>query len=124
MADTYRRFIDAMAELACTSVMANRISAHHHAERTNEHALPLTDAEARRKAALLSMTSTQREAVVELLRMERIGGVHDVVANLDAHGLHLEGRALFDHSREEPKFDLLDRIEQMTHSGSDDRKLD
>lgn len=113
MAGDYREFIDAMAELARSSVSAGRIRINGHAERTNDRDLPLTDAEAFRKRMLLSMTDDQREVVAALLAEERIGGVHDVIANLDAFEVRLNGRSLFEQADEEPKGDLLDRIEGM-----------
>ena len=118
MGETYRQFIDAMVDLARGSVTANRIRANGHAERTNDDVLsrmagspPLDAQEFRRQSALLSLTEEQREVVACLLEQERIGAIHDVVANLDAFGVKLEGNSLFDQADEEPKFDFVARLD-------------
>ena len=111
MANAYRDFIDYMADLARGSVTARRIREHGHAERANERDLALTEPEARRKVALLGMSAEQRAVVAELLELERVGGVHDVIANLDSFDVLLGGRSLPEQADEEPKFDLMDRVE-------------
>jgi len=57
------------------------------------------------------MTEEQREVVAQLFVDERIGGVHDVIANLDAFDVRLEGKSLFDQADEEPKFDFMSRLD-------------
>ncbi|MFM5895715.1 MAG: DUF6547 family protein [Novosphingobium sp.] len=111
MRSTYRDFIDAMADLARSSVIANRIRANGHAERTNDRDLALNADEAERKRLLLSMTGEQRDVVARLLQEERLGGIHDVIANLDSFDVRLDGKSLFEQADEEPKFDLMGRIE-------------
>jgi hypothetical protein len=69
--------------------------------------------ETRRKSVLLSMNAEQREVVARLLEQERLGGIHDVIANLDAFDLILEGKSLFDLADEEPNFDFLARPERL-----------
>ena len=109
---TYREFIEFMAELARGSVLADRIRGSGHAERGNESDLPLTEPEVRRKAMLLSMSAEQREVVVQLLEQERIGGIHDVVANLDGFDIRLGGRTLYEQADNEPKSDFMDQIDR------------
>ena len=118
MSDGYRQFIDEMVILARGSVTANRIRATGHAERSNDGMLSrisgstkLSTEESNRKAIMLSLTAEQRETVACLLEHERIGAIHDVVANLDAFDVKLGDQSLFDLAEEEPKFDFIARLD-------------
>lgn len=111
MSESYRQFIDAMVDLARGSVTADRIRANGHSERVNDRALALCPEEIERKRILLSMTDEQRKVVAELIADERIGGVHDVIANLDVFDFRIEGKLLFDQADEEPKFDFINRLD-------------
>lgn len=108
---TYRDLIDHMVSLARGCVLADRIAAHGNAERTNDEALPLSPEELNRKTALLGLTADQRAVVAALLREERIGAIHDVLANLPAFDLALEGQPLADHADEVPHWDYMARLD-------------
>ena len=130
MSESYRQFIDAMAELARGTVTANRIRANGHAERTNAGLFSriagspaLKAEESARKSIMLSLTEEQREVVAYLLEQERIGAIHDVVANLDAFDMKLGGKSLFDQSDEEPKFDFLSRLDGEEWHSRDEQGL-
>lgn len=110
MASDYRDLIDHLAALARGCVLADRIAEHGHAERTNDEALPLSAEELGRKLALLGMTGDQRTAVAALLQQERIGAIHDVLANLPAFDLALAGQPLADHADEVPHGDFMARL--------------
>jgi hypothetical protein len=106
----YRSLIDHLAGLARDCVLADRIDRCGHAERSNEDALPLAADEARRKAALLAMTADQQAVVAALLRQERAGAIHDVLANLPAFDLMLGGQPLDALADEQPHWDFLARL--------------
>lgn len=107
----YRRLIDHLAGLARDCVLADRIERSGHAERSNDDALALSADEAERKAVLLSMTADQQAVVAALLRQERAGAIHDVLANLPAFGLTLDGQPLDALGDEQPHWDFLARLD-------------
>ncbi|MFZ9394750.1 MAG: DUF6547 family protein [Erythrobacter sp.] len=108
----YRDLMDHMVSLARGCVLANRIRAHGHAERSNEAALPLSAEEAERKRVLQGMTAEQRTIVADLLAEERAGAIHDVLANLPAHDVRLEGVPLAELADEVPHWDFMARLEE------------
>jgi hypothetical protein len=107
----YRAFIDHMVGLAKICVHADRLRARGHAERTNERDVPLSAEESARKQVMLSLTRDQCEAVARLLIEERVGAIHDVLANLPAFDFELEGQSLWDQADEMPHGDFLGRFE-------------
>lgn len=107
----YRDLIDHMVELAGICVHADRLRARGHAERTNERQVPLSPEESERKQAMLSLSKDQCEAVASLLIDERESAIHDVLANLPAFDLKLDGQTLMDLADEMPHGDFLARLE-------------
>lgn len=79
----YRAFIDELAENARDNLVARRIRADGHAERTNTRDLPLTDEEQARKTLLLSLDRNGREIIARMLEDEHVAGAHDVLAHLN-----------------------------------------
>lgn len=107
----YRALIDALVELGRGCVIAARIRATGHAERTNVDDTELGSDESRRKRVMLAMTPEQRDVVAELVASERIGAIHDVLANLPAHGVELAGAPLSDQADETPHWDFMARLD-------------
>lgn len=107
----YRSLVDHLVGLARDCVLADRIDRGGDAERRNSDALPLSADEANRKAALLAMTADQQAVVAALLRQERAGAIHDVLANLPAFDLTLNGQPLDALADEQPHWDFLARLD-------------
>ncbi|WP_367185881.1 DUF6547 family protein [Sphingomonas bacterium] len=80
---TYRTFIDEMVKDARQSVLANRIAAHGHTERTNDLDLPLEPDEVLRKEFCEGLGPDQKVILAHLLTEEREGAFHDVLAYLE-----------------------------------------
>lgn len=107
---SYRSLIDAMVKLARSCLNADRIRSTGHAERTGEKVDPLGERELAHKVAMQSMSAQQREAVAQMLEDERREAFHDVLANLPAFGIELEGRELSELADEVPHWDFMDRM--------------
>lgn len=113
----YRDFIDEMAEIARRNVIAARIRAHRHAERTTVWTWRLKAHEKNRRALLKSLTEDQRDAVCELLESARVSAVHDVLAYMDwcseddRLSLSLDSMPFNAGSSETPPSDFIARIE-------------
>lgn len=60
---------------------------------------------------MLTLDPDQREAVALLLEGERIGAIHDVLANLPAWNVPLDGAPLDDLAQEAVHWDFMARIE-------------
>lgn len=84
--DAYGRFIDEACDLARRSTAAARIRRQGHAERPNWRELALSGQEQRRMDFLLSLDPARREMLAGLPEQERIGVVHDVLAQETFHG--------------------------------------
>lgn len=117
MMSTYRDFIDEMVEIARRNVIAARIRAHRHAERTNVWTWRLKAHEKERMTLLKSLTKNQRDAVCELLESARVSAVHDVLAYMDwcseddRLSLSLGSKPFNAGSSETPPGDFIARME-------------
>jgi hypothetical protein len=120
----YDELIAGMVSVARSCVLAERIRRWGHAERPNWQDLPLPPDEEARKNLLLGMTPDQRELVARLLETERVGAVHDILADLEwrmtSDGLRMscDGRDLGAEVRESLHGDFIGRISEESSNGA------